>query len=466
MSRIAPIVCIAVLLFVTPREANALITGGVGNTPVRDPGWPEGAAAVFNHPGRIAWWEGPPFGGGQSHAECRGDAVALSAVLKDFTRIDARIRRVILHDGTGYSVWLAPNSEPETRRAAKIDWSFTVWQPASWRQLRALPVDLNPTRTEDTTPPVQIDVYTGGLDWTKVTVPAGLEILNQRLSAHGFRAEDGAVLEGKATDLSTGLPLTATIELHRVEPQPKGGYLDPVLAKSKADDSGRWVLKNLPSAWVRLVVQADGFVPRVAGYVRLDGEPRWQRLDCGLSRAATVSGRVTDEAGKALADVNVRLDNVQPTTGGRYETTNGYAYKTDADGRFRADAVPLGKATVWAYTPGYFLPGLGQAITTPKTDVLLVMRRSAGVLVTVDFAGKARPAGYLVRMSPETGDAIGTYGGSGNIDAANRMAFENVPPGRYVLTGRPNPGSDNEETESVTVDLKGGETSEITLKAK
>ena len=33
--------------------ANALITGGEGNSPVRDPGWPAGAAAIFNHPG--AW---------------------------------------------------------------------------------------------------------------------------------------------------------------------------------------------------------------------------------------------------------------------------------------------------------------------------------------------------------------------------------------------------------------------------
>ncbi len=46
------------------------------------------------------------------------------------------------------------------------------------------------------------------------------------------------------------------------------------------------------------------------------------------------------------------------------------------------------------------------------------------------------------------------------------MAFAIVPPGRYVLRGRPNPGSDAEETEPVTVDLKGGQAAEVTLKAK
>ena len=60
------------------REAFALITGGEGNTPLADPGWPRGAAAIFNVGARVAWWEGPPFGGGQWHAECRGDAQAFN----------------------------------------------------------------------------------------------------------------------------------------------------------------------------------------------------------------------------------------------------------------------------------------------------------------------------------------------------------------------------------------------------
>ena len=64
------------------------------------------------------------------------------------------------------------------------------------------------------------------------------------------------------------------------------------------------------------------------------------------------------------------------------------------------------------------------------------------------------------------GDDIEPYGGSGNIDAKNQMMFETLPPGRYVVSGRPNPGSDTEETGAVTVDLKGGQAAEVTLKAK
>ena len=64
------------------------------------------------------------------------------------------------------------------------------------------------------------------------------------------------------------------------------------------------------------------------------------------------------------------------------------------------------------------------------------------------------------------GDRIGAYGGVGQINAKNQMTFENVPAGRYVFSGRPNPSSDNQETNPITVDLKGGETAKVILNAK
>jgi hypothetical protein len=38
---------IVILAIASPREAFALITGGAGNKPVSDPGWPKGAAGIF-----------------------------------------------------------------------------------------------------------------------------------------------------------------------------------------------------------------------------------------------------------------------------------------------------------------------------------------------------------------------------------------------------------------------------------
>jgi hypothetical protein len=449
-------------------QALALIEGGAGNNPIRDPGWPDGAAALINHPGRIAYWVGPPFGGGQWHAECRGDSKALSAVLAGFARLDVKSKRVILHDGVGNSFWLNPNDEPAKRANAKMDWSFTVWQKGSWEQLRKLPADFNPIDPKDAAngPPAQLDVYTGGnVDWDDVNVPKGLTIVDQRLEAHGFTVADGIVLDGKVMDLAANEPLTAKVMLQRVEPQPKGGYQYPVVTETLADAKGRWLLKNVAEGWYRVVVESPGYLTRVAGYAKFSDQPRWQAYETGLARVGPVAGRVTDDAGKPLADVQVRFGNVA-IEGRRYDTPGDNTVKTDKQGRFRAEQVPIGKATIWVHKPGYVRPGLGEPITTPKSDVELRMIKAARLEVTVDFTGTKRPEAYIVQMEPEGGSKIGSYGGSGNINAKNQMTFDTVPPGNYIITGRPNPGSTNQEADPLIVQLKGGETTKVTLQAK
>src|SRR4051812_26031125 len=90
-------------------RAAALIEGDVGNKPVTDPGWPQGAAAIFNHTGRIAYWVGPGFGGGQWTGEYRGNAKEFSGVLDSFSKLDVKNKRVVVHDGAGQSFWLNMN---------------------------------------------------------------------------------------------------------------------------------------------------------------------------------------------------------------------------------------------------------------------------------------------------------------------------------------------------------------------
>jgi hypothetical protein len=467
--RLLPSLLTAIVMAVLAPPAFALITGGEGNAPIRDPGWPKGAAAIFNVQARIAWWEGPPFGGGQWHAECRGSARALNAVLTDFARLDVRAKQIVVHDGVGSSFWLNMNSDPAKRAAAKMDWSFMVWQPDNWKRLSQLPPDLNPTRNQDAKkePPAQIDIYTeGNIKWSDVIVPRGLTVVDQRLEAHGFTTADGIVLEGHVSDVTNKKPLSAQVRLEQIDPQPKGGYRYTTAVSVSSDAAGHWVIKNGRAGWFRLIIEAAGHVPRVIGYVKTDGQPQWQLHDGGLARPAVIAGQVKDEAGHPLADVEVRLGDIATVGGTRYETAKEPTLKTDADGRFRSDQFPVGSATVWVHKPGYCRPGLGQSISTPKEDIELTMARAGRIVVTVDFTGTERPAGYIVNLEPEGGNVVGSYGGSGNINEKNQMIFDNIPPGRYFVHGRPNPGSDNEKTERIKVDLKGGKTAEIKLQAK
>jgi hypothetical protein len=64
----------------------------------------------------------------------------------------------------------------------------------------------------------------------------------------------------------------------------------------------------------------------------------------------------------------------QPIPPSALESPNEQSTKTDADGRFRADQVPVGTATVWLRKSGYCRPGLGQPIKTPANDVELRSR--------------------------------------------------------------------------------------------
>jgi hypothetical protein len=457
---------IAFTCFAPP--ALALIEGGTGNEPIENPRWPAGTDVVFNNPARIAYWVGPPLGGGQWHAECRGDTATLNDVLKAFSKIDVKNKRIVAHDGVGHSFWLNPNDVPEKANEAKIDWIVMVWETASWEQLKGVPIGVRPRDIVDdgSGPPAQIDIYTGGnIKWDDVIVPAGIEVIDQQLEAHGFKADDGTVLEGSVVDLVTAKPLAAKIELQLIEPQKKVGDKYTATSHANADAKGHWVLKKSPAGWFRIVVSADGYVPRIVGYGRFDDQPRWQSYETGLSRSAVVAGRVTDDAGKPLRDVAVQLHDVA-SDDKEYESPDDYRATTDAEGRFRIEAVPIGSARTSLRKPGYCRPGLGETVKTPADDLALKMTPSAQLRVTVEFRNENRRGEYIVNLEPEGGNVVGSWGGSAQIDEKNQYTFAEVPPGRYVVDGHPNPTTEQQRTEKIAVELKGGMSTDVTLKAR
>ena len=454
-----------------PLEGFALITGGEGNEPLADPGWPKNAAAVFNTPSRIAYWEGPPFGGGQYHAECRGDAAALNQVLIDFEKVESKRKRVIFVDGPGSSFWLgvARGENKDKPNDASMDWEFTVWSVRSYDQYKSFPSRMRAPIPEDEAnePIPTLQIHCGGnIRFEDVKTPSGLEVIDQRLEAHGFRLEDGNVLEGVIARRGEKNRIAALITIEQVKPLAEGGYEYIKIAETRADDAGHWLLKNVDKVWSRAIASADGFSPRVLGYNQISGAPRWRDMSGFLAPEATIRGRVVDEQGNPLGGVSVHLDMVDPGDGNSYETSAAMQSTTESDGTFSLDHLPVGRTRVWAHKAGYVRPGLGLDVSLPASDVELTMQPSSSLHVEVKFAGAGPSGGYLVHFEPVGGAKVGAYSGSANIDPTNQVLFTDVPAGEYVVYGRPNPGGDEEQTEKQTIKLSGGQQSDVVIQAK
>ena len=464
MTRLRYLALAAIVIACLPGTAHALIMGGEGNDPIRDPGWPTGAAAVFNVTARVAYWEGPPFGGGEWHAECRGDADAFNQMLADFAAIETPKKRLIIHNGAGRSFWLNPDGDEAKAEAAHIDWTFTIWVSENWKRLQGLPPDLRPASDGDQPVP-QLDLYTGRIRFADLDIPRGIEVQDCRLEAHGYSVEDGIVIEGEVASLADKRPLQAQIELQSITRPPEGGYAYNTVQTVRTNAVGQWALKSPPQGNHRIVVSAPLHVSRVAEHYSFDDQPRWMQLNVDLARGGRVTGRTVDAEGQPLKGVDVRLGNIDAGTGGRYRTPHDLTTITNAGGRFELIDVPHGTASIHVRLPGYVRPGLGPTVNVPSADHTLTMVKAASIAITVDFGEKPRPKGYMVELKPEGGERVGAWSGSGNVDGEGKLEWDYIPPGRYVLTGRPNPGREVDRTEPLMLELIGGEQTEVTVKA-
>jgi hypothetical protein len=91
---------------------------------------------------------------------------------------------------------------------------------------------------------------------------------------------------------------------------------------------------------------------------------------------------------------------------------------------------------------------------------------AAALTVRIDFSKTKRPDQYLVEIEPEGGSKVGSWGGSGQVDPEGVIKFTQIPPGKYVVSGKPNPSSAGEQTAPVLLELVGGKTTEHTIVAK
>jgi hypothetical protein len=479
-SRIRRMFLFGLSVALAPLAASALIIVGEGNKPVHDAGWPEGSLAVANLESRVGWWEGPPFGGGESHFLYRGDTESFTKALAAFSAIRAPAMDLIIHDGPEEDIFL--KSRDKSTNDTRVDWTFTVWVPENWHRLYNDPRGLHAAGQPQFRQPVaapRLDVYLGGgqVNWTAVEVPENVRVRDERASAAGADLSGGSVVRAEFFDMDTGKPVSgARVLIEKVswEAGTNAHWNKVRIGEAISDSAGRAEIEKLPPHSVRISVTADGYAPR-----RLEPQSHTQpallKFTVELAKAASIRGVVTDTEGKPIKGAKVRTQTELASNGfgyedGRhYEPPDTWSVVTDAEGRFELAGLPTGYAQLYASAPGYHFTDHFTIYDVPSTNVVLRFGRAGGISVTVtDKSGKAisqfEGNPLLINVEPREGSKRGSWGGGATVKDDGTYQFENVPPGDYRINCHPNPSNSNRKyTPERIIAVKPGEPTPVKM---
>ena len=127
---------------------------------------------------------------------------------------------------------------------------------------------------------------------------------------------------------------------------------DAAVAKTRSDGDGMFVLPRLPDdrgLWI--TAQAPSHTPSMAR-AELSPELCHAGVELRLHEANTLRGRVVDPEGRPVAGAHVLgTKEVMWFQGG----TTAVETRSDADGRFQLQGVPIGDCVVRAWAPGFAL---------------------------------------------------------------------------------------------------------------
>lgn len=448
--------------------AQALITGG-GTEPMTDRNWRAGAVELANLKTRLAWWEGPPFGGGQYEFLYRGNAEQCQQAVDLLAKIRAPEVELYVHDGPHDSFWLKIDRPEKDKPKVdpRVDWTFTIWDAQSWYHLYSNPNSVfgseDPNFRKSLASP-RMDLYIGGgqVEWAKLRVPKSLKVIDQRASASGIELKGGSVVSGSVYDMATSKPLGgAKVTISRRGADGKA----TTLAEATADDAGRFMVEKISAGNLAVSIAAEGFVARVVAYDELNGRDA-RKYEVSLAPAQTATGSVVDDTGKPVAGVEVTAWEPMGMDGLGYRMSEAPKTMTDDRGQFELKGLPQGFCRLTLHAKGYHAAWSTSCQAVPATDVVIQAGRTGTVRgKVVGSDGKPRPSAQA-HIQDAAGAKIGTWGGSTNVKADGTFVFEDVPAGKYVISTDPFIPGITRMAEEKTITVEGGKTVEVELKAK
>jgi 5-hydroxyisourate hydrolase-like protein (transthyretin family) len=301
-----------------------------------------------------------------------------------------------------------------------------------------------------------------------------LALLLCALPALGAQSQAGSI-EGQVLNASTGEPLRkAQVMLRRAEARPE----QPVGAST--DAGGKFLLTNIEPGRYRVTADRTGFVRSEYG-ARVSSMPGMtitvapgqavKGVEIKLMPHAVISGRVLDEDGDPVANVNVQALRRQYARGRRQlmptasVTTNDlgeyrlfglaagrYYVSARASGMMRmmsaaafnagsaARSAPGEESYVATYYPGVNDPAAAAVVIANPGDALrgvdIQLLRSRTVRISGRIVNNTGVAGRHVMLDlrpRDSGSYAGRVGGSAR-GADGRFELRGVAPGSYVLT--------------------------------
>jgi hypothetical protein len=238
-----------------------------------------------------------------------------------------------------------------------------------------------------------------------------------------------------------------------------------VVATVRTDENGRFIFSGLPDGRYVLEAARSGHFPGSLGQRSWNDSGRILTiagkavadLKVPIWKPATISGRLTDDAGRALGGIVVAAFGETVRAGRLARTQQGQA-TTDSRGAFRIENLVDGRYLVVAgqgfpepVAPTFYPSGSGPAQAIPVELPLGEDRAAVDITVprrdTFTVAGRiqtpgAGPTKWSARLTIADGDFRSYFvAGFTPVAADGGYQFANVPRGDYVVEAYPSQAS-------------------------
>ena len=306
-----------------------------------------------------------------------------------------------------------------------------------------------------------------------------------------------AVLSGTVVAADTGAPIRR-VQVRATSADAQDNQV------ALTDEQGRFELRELAGGRYTVFASRSGFVSLQYGQRRPNERgtpvevPPGQRLDklaLALPRGGVIAGRVMDEFGEPLAEVQVQVMRSMFQGGGRRMMPAGRGDNTDDQGAFRIYGLQPGEYVVSAtlrnetsmtmngrlsagpeqgYAPTYYpgTPSMGDA----QRVIVGVGQEVSGVAFGLTPTRVSRISGRVVGgtrdgaqdfvslMPEEPSLGFGMGGGGGQVQPDGTFEIGGVPPGRYILRTQPRGPRDGDTLVGMTtVTVAGADLAGIVL---